>query len=101
MAGPDRRHDAPHYRNAEESVDDALNQALRLPCGAVLPNRLAKAATTEGLADRDLRATPRLCRLYERWSQGGAGLLITGNVMIDHRAMTGPGGVVLASRSDG
>ena len=33
--------------------------------------------------------------LYAAWAQGGAGLIITGNVMIDGRAMTGPGGIVL------
>lgn len=34
-------------------------------------------------------------RLYQAWAKGEAGLLLTGNVMIDRRAMTGPGGVVL------
>ena len=33
--------------------------------------------------------------LFGAWAQGGSGLLISGNVMIDGRAMTGPGGVVL------
>ncbi|EJM49416.1 NADH:flavin oxidoreductase, partial [Pseudomonas sp. GM48] len=34
-------------------------------------------------------------RLYQSWAEGEAGLLLTGNVMIDRRAMTGPAGVVL------
>jgi 2,4-dienoyl-CoA reductase-like NADH-dependent reductase (Old Yellow Enzyme family) len=34
-------------------------------------------------------------KLYEAWANGGSGLLITGNVMVDHRAMTGPGGIAL------
>lgn len=76
-------------------MTDHLSQALRLPCGASLPNRLAKAAMTEGLADRYLRATPKLCRLYERWSNGGAGLLITGNVQIDKRVLERPGNVAI------
>ncbi len=50
---------------------------------------------TEGLSDRYLRATPGLCRLYERWSQGGAGLLITGNVQIDKRVLERPGNVAI------
>ena len=54
---------------------DVLNRPLRLPCGATLPNRLAKAAMTEGLADAWLRATPALERLYRTWSEGGCGLL--------------------------
>jgi 2,4-dienoyl-CoA reductase-like NADH-dependent reductase (Old Yellow Enzyme family) len=33
--------------------------------------------------------------LYRRWGAGGAGLLITGNVMVHAYALTGPGGVVL------
>ena len=36
-----------------------------------------------------------LFNLYHAWAQGGAGLILTGNVMVDPRAMTGPGGVVL------
>nr|WP_300499560.1 hypothetical protein [uncultured Rhodococcus sp.] len=32
-----------------------LGSELELPCGAVLPNRLAKAAMTEGLAPPDGR----------------------------------------------
>ena len=72
-----------------------LADQLRLPCGAVLPNRLAKAAMTEGLADEADRATPRLATLYRRWSAGGCGLLITGNVMVDRRWLERPGNVVL------
>jgi len=41
-----------------------LGSELELPCGAVLPNRLAKAAMTEGLATPDGRPTPELERLY-------------------------------------
>ena len=37
----------------------------------------------------------RLISLYRRWGAGGAGLLITGNVMVHAEALTGPGGVVL------
>ena len=37
--------------------------------------------------------------LYQAWADGEAGLLITGNVMVDGRAMTGPGGVVLEDAS--
>jgi len=72
-----------------------LAQPLRLPCGVTLPNRLCKAAMTEGLADPWLRATERHVRLYRRWSEGGAGLLITGNVMIDQRVLERPGNVAI------
>ncbi|EIU2544225.1 NADH:flavin oxidoreductase/NADH oxidase family protein [Pseudomonas aeruginosa] len=36
-----------------------------------------------------------LLRLYQTWADGGVGLILSGNVMIDRRALTGPGGVVL------
>jgi len=41
-----------------------IQSALTLPCGAVVPNRLCKAALTEGLADEMNRATARHERLY-------------------------------------
>ncbi|MCU1718716.1 NADH:flavin oxidoreductase/NADH oxidase family protein [Pseudomonas sp. 5P_3.1_Bac2] len=72
-----------------------LFQALTLPNGAVLANRLAKAAMEENLADADHAPGQALLRLYQAWAQGGAGLIITGNVMVDRHALTGPGGVVL------
>ena len=50
---------------------------------------------TEGLADETLRATPRHERLYRLWSEGGAGLLITGNVQIDRRVLERPGNVAI------
>lgn len=70
---------------------------LTLPNGAILLNRLAKAAMEENMADADHSPSEALVRLYRTWADGEVGLLITGNVMIDHRAMTGPGGVVLES----
>lgn len=73
----------------------ALFSPLPLPCGAVLPNRLGKAAMEENLAEAGQLPGATLTDLYRCWSQGGTGLLITGNVMVDGSAMTGPGGVVL------
>ena len=60
---------------------------LALPCGASIRNRLCKAALTEGLADPMNRATARHERLYRAWSEGGAGLVITGNVQVDVRVL--------------
>lgn len=47
------------------------------------------------MADAHQAPSADLMRLYQAWADGGAGLIITGNVMVDGRAMTGPGGVVL------
>jgi len=68
---------------------------LELPNGSTIPNRIAKAAMEENMANEYFAPSDAMIRLYETWSQGGSGLLITGNVMVDSRAMTGPGGVVL------
>ena len=81
---------------------NALNlfEPLTLPNGAVIPNRLAKAAMEENMAAAGQVPDQRLWRLYEAWAKGGVGLIITGNVMIDPRALTGPGGVVLQASND-
>ncbi len=76
-------------------MSDVLSQSLRLPCGAVLKNRLAKAAMTEGLADSMNRATERHVRAYGRWAKGGAGLLLTGNVQVDRTHLERPGNIAI------
>lgn len=72
-----------------------LFSPLALPNGATIPNRIAKAAMEENMADSDHAPSDELIRLYRAWAEGEAGLIITGNVMVDARAMTGPAGVVL------
>jgi 2,4-dienoyl-CoA reductase-like NADH-dependent reductase (Old Yellow Enzyme family) len=72
-----------------------INTPLTLRCGLTLPNRIAKAAMTEGLADDNSSPSPELLRLYEEWSAGGSGLLITGNVQVDRRYLERPGNVAI------
>ncbi len=76
-----------------------ITEPLTLPCGAVLPNRIAKSAMTEGLCDASGRANERHARLYRRWAEGGAGLQVTGNVMVDWRYLERPGNVVVEDES--
>ena len=78
-----------------------LDQPLTLPCGAVLPNRLAKAAMTEGLADPLGSPTAELERLYRVWGAGGCGLLLSGNVQVDGDHLERPGNVILDRPADG
>jgi 2,4-dienoyl-CoA reductase-like NADH-dependent reductase (Old Yellow Enzyme family) len=60
-----------------------LGDPLELPCGLVLPNRIVKTATGEGLADLwTSDVTPALVGLYERWAEGGTGTLITGGLSV-------------------
>ncbi len=76
-------------------MPNALSRPITLPCGVTLVNRLAKAAMSEGLADAENRATPRLETLYRRWSGSGAGLLLSGNVQVDRWHLERPGNVVI------
>ena len=73
----------------------SLSDPLFLPCGAVLPNRLSKAAMTEGMASPDGVPTAELERLYGLWSDGGAGMLLSGNIQIDRDHLERPGNVVI------
>ncbi len=72
-----------------------LEKPITLPNGQTLINRIAKAAMTEGLGDPCNRATPKHETLYRRWGEGGAGLLITGNIMVDRRYLERPGNVAI------
>ena len=72
-----------------------ITDKLDLPCGVQIKNRICKGAMTEGLADEQNRATSKHVNLYNRWSDGGAGILLTGNVQVDHRYLERPGNVVI------
>ena len=76
-------------------MSDILAQSLRLPCGVVLENRLVKAAMTEGLANPAGVPTAALERLYGLWSDGGAGLLLSGNILVDGDHLERPGNVII------
>ncbi len=77
-----------------------IDQPLQLPCGVTVKNRLAKSAMTEGLADEYDNPTQRLNTLYRRWAEGGIGLSLTGNVMVDRRYLERPGNVVIDNDTD-
>lgn len=72
-----------------------LEKPLTLPSGGSLENRIVKAAMTEGLGDAYNRPTERHVTLYRRWAEGGAGMLLTGNVMVDRRYLERPGNVAI------
>ena len=55
---------------------------------------------TEGLAGRLGVPGEELCRLYEIWSDGGAGMLLSGNIMVDRHHLERPGNVVIDSPPD-
>ena len=50
---------------------------------------------TEGLATKEGLPTPELELLYGLWSDGGAGMLLSGNIQIDRDHLERPGNVVI------
>ncbi len=79
-------------------MTNTINTPLTLPSGLEIPNRLVKAAMTEHLADERNRVTERHITLYRKWADGGIGLQITGNVLVDRRNLEGPGNVVIDAK---
>lgn len=72
-----------------------LSDTLTLPCGAILKNRIGKSAMSENMGSRGYTSNEKFNRLYARWAEGGVGLLITGNVMVDRFALGEPHNVVI------
>lgn len=77
-----------------------LQQTLTLSNGAVLKNRIAKSAMSENMADKDHAPNQKLVQAYKTWAEGGIGLIVTGNVMIDSKALGEPRNVVVEDRRD-
>lgn len=69
------------------SPSQILNQPFTLPCGVTIPNRIVKSAMSENNADSGGKPSDRIIKLYETWGKGGAGVLISGNVMMDSKAL--------------
>ncbi|WP_410471699.1 hypothetical protein ACGTJS_08090 [Faucicola mancuniensis] len=65
--------------------------------GKTAKNRLFKSAMEEQLAQND-QPSEKLIRLYDTWAKGGAGVLVTGNVMV---AESGKGSINDVVISDG
>ncbi|SHJ62018.1 NADH:flavin oxidoreductase/NADH oxidase family protein [Aquimarina spongiae] len=70
-----------------------ISTELKLPCGATIKNRLVKSAMTERISDKKFEPTKGHNRLYKMWADTGAGLLITGNVVIDRKHLESAGNV--------
>ncbi|MEH6345691.1 MAG: NADH:flavin oxidoreductase/NADH oxidase family protein [Bermanella sp.] len=77
-----------------------LDSPFTLQNGVTLKNRLVKSAMSEQLGDKQHNPVPGLADLYGRWAQGGIGLSMTGNIMVDRSALGEPGNVVLDEKSD-
>lgn len=77
-----------------------LNKKLILPNGSILKNRLAKSALSENIGSKNHAPTKTLIALYKRWAKSEAGLIITGNIMVDSKALGEPRNVVVEDRSN-
>ena len=66
-----------------------------LPSGAVLKNRIAKSAMSENCGTYSNAPTKTLINAYAVWAKGNPGLLITGNIMVDAKALGEPRNVVV------
>ena len=72
-----------------------VNDQLLLPCGASLPNRIAKSAMSENMAKPVFFPGKEFHTAYRTWVEGGTGLLISGNVMIDSNCLGEANNVVI------
>ena len=75
-----------------------INTKFTLPCGVTLNNRLVKSAMTERISNKKFEPTEGHIKLYEDWADTNAGLLITGNIMIDHKHLESAGNVCFEER---
>ncbi|MFC4373761.1 NADH:flavin oxidoreductase/NADH oxidase family protein [Nocardia halotolerans] len=79
---------------------NSLAEPFTLPNGTILANRIVKASMSECLGDFGFAPGARHVRLYRRWADSGASVLITGNIMVDRTAVAEVGNVVVDDERD-
>ncbi|MBE1555483.1 NADH:flavin oxidoreductase/NADH oxidase family protein [Sporosarcina limicola] len=77
-----------------------LGNSLLLPNGTIIKNRIFKSAMSEALGTAHQNPSQSLVTLYKTWAVGGAGLVVTGNVMIDRNALGEPNNVAVEDERD-
>ena len=60
-----------------------LNSSMPLKTGHTIKNRLFKSAMSEQLGTTEHNPIAGLTALYKRWAEGGIGLSMTANIMVD------------------
>ena len=76
-----------------------LHTPLTLKNGIVIKNRFFKGAMSEQISAGN-RPDDAYARLYSTWAKGGAGILVTGNVMVDYQALGSVDDVVIEDEQD-
>jgi 2,4-dienoyl-CoA reductase-like NADH-dependent reductase (Old Yellow Enzyme family) len=72
-----------------------MDTEFTLPCGVKLMNRICKAAMTERLSSNNYLPNKAHYALYKQWAEGGSGLLLTGNIMVDKNFLESAGNIAL------
>jgi 2,4-dienoyl-CoA reductase-like NADH-dependent reductase (Old Yellow Enzyme family) len=79
----------------------SVSSPLTLSNGVVIPNRIVKAAMSEYMCDPDTNTCLAAFRaLYEHWADAGAGMLLTGNVMVTRDYMEAPTNLAVTGADD-
>jgi 2,4-dienoyl-CoA reductase-like NADH-dependent reductase (Old Yellow Enzyme family) len=100
---------APSARFESDSKDASpLGQALKFDfSGQTAPNRFLKGAMTERISSWDpenleARGVPskNLINLYRRWGEGGIGLILSGNIMIEYDHLEAAGNPIIPRKSE-
>ena len=81
-------------------TENLLFTPITLPNGTTIKNRFFKSAMSEGMGTRDFQPKQNIATLYKRWAEGGTGLIITGNIMIDPKGTAEPGNIVFDKNSN-
>lgn len=81
-------------------TENLLFTPITLPNGTTIKNRFFKSAMSEGMGTRDFQPKKNIATLYKRWAEGGTGLVITGNIMIDPKGTAEPGNIVFDKNSN-
>lgn len=88
---------------AEDADPSPLGKPLEFAfSGLTAKNRFMKAAMTERLSTWDPKVlekrgvpTPELINVYRRWGEGGFGVILTGNVMIEYDHLEAAGNPII------
>lgn len=73
---------------------------ITLPNGTTIKNRFFKSAMSEGMGTKNFQPKKNIATLYKRWAEGGTGLIITGNIMVDPKGTAEPGNIVFDKNSN-
>ncbi|KAI6243088.1 Oxidored-FMN domain-containing protein [Aphelenchoides fujianensis] len=94
--------------HADANAAELLGASIEFPtAGRTAQNRFFKSALSEQMATftpDQLKThgipTDILVNLYEKWGHGKFGVILTGNVIIDHRHLEAPGNVIISAETD-